>query len=333
MTSEARNNPAIVLDNGTGLTKIGFAGAAEPLEVLQSSIGKRFESVGRHSQISTSSPLENLDYVVGNPEFFSNNSNTYKATCPLKKNGVVGDWDGMEQLWTSCFYDILRINPEDHYVLLTEQIYNTPDARAETAEIMFETFNVPALMISPQVVLSLAASWTHEKSLTREMTGVVVDSGVGSTRIVPIVDGNVMSGAIEKIDIGGTDVTTFIINKLRQRKEPLPPGMAFDVAKDIKEKYCYTCPNIDKEISKYDSNPEKYIKTYEGIHKRTKKSFEVKVAYERFLAPEMVMNLQIHDSGSATTLSDLVDNAIMKCPIDTRRALYSNIVLSGGNTR
>lgn len=28
----------------------------------------------------------------------------------------------------------------------------------------------------------------------------------------------------------------------------------------------------------------------------------------------------------------LVDNAIQSCPIDTRRALYGNIVLSGGGT-
>ena len=28
----------------------------------------------------------------------------------------------------------------------------------------------------------------------------------------------------------------------------------------------------------------------------------------------------------------MVDAAIQKCPIDTRRKLYSNIVLSGGNT-
>ena len=28
----------------------------------------------------------------------------------------------------------------------------------------------------------------------------------------------------------------------------------------------------------------------------------------------------------------MIDDVIMNCPIDTRRRLYSNIVLSGGNT-
>jgi actin-related protein 3 len=31
-------------------------------------------------------------------------------------------------------------------------------------------------------------------------------------------------------------------------------------------------------------------------------------------------------------LAEMVNDAIQKCPIDTRRRLYGNIVLSGGNT-
>jgi actin-related protein 3 len=31
-------------------------------------------------------------------------------------------------------------------------------------------------------------------------------------------------------------------------------------------------------------------------------------------------------------LDEIVDNSIQSCPIDTRRKLYENIVLSGGST-
>ena len=31
-------------------------------------------------------------------------------------------------------------------------------------------------------------------------------------------------------------------------------------------------------------------------------------------------------------LADAIDDSICKCPIDTRRKLYRNIILSGGNT-
>ena len=41
---------------------------------------------------------------------------------------------------------------------------------------------------------------------------------------------------------------------------------------------------------------------------------------------------QIYDPEIKTTLPEMVDEVISKCPIDTRRKLYNNIVLSGGNT-
>lgn len=40
----------------------------------------------------------------------------------------------------------------------------------------------------------------------------------------------------------------------------------------------------------------------------------------------------MYDPSIQATLPEMVDAAIYKCPIDTRRNLYSNIVLSGGNT-
>lgn len=167
---------------------------------------------------------------------------------------------------------------------------NAPENREQMAEIMFETFNVPGLHISVQAVLSLAASWTNEKVKNRELTGVVIDSGYGSTQIVPVVDGHVMSSCIEQFNIGGRDVTSYVQDLMRERKEPIPPGMSAEVARIAKERYAYTVPSIEKELDKYDSNPEKYIKIYEGIHKKTGQKWSCNFAYERFLAPEVVLN-------------------------------------------
>lgn len=48
-------------------------------------------------------------------------------------------------------------------MLLTEPPLNPPENREYTAEIMFETFNVPGLYIAVQAVLALAASWSSAK--------------------------------------------------------------------------------------------------------------------------------------------------------------------------
>ena len=60
-------------------------------------------------------------------------------------------------------FEYLRCEPEDHFVLLTEPPLNPPENREYTAEIMFETFNVPGLYIAVQAVLALAASWTSNQ--------------------------------------------------------------------------------------------------------------------------------------------------------------------------
>ncbi len=49
------------------------------------------------------------------------------------------------------------------------------------AEILFESFNVPAMYVADQAVLSLYASG--------RTTGIVLDSGDGVTNAVPICEG------------------------------------------------------------------------------------------------------------------------------------------------
>lgn len=57
----------------------------------------------------------------------------------------------MERFLEQCVFKYLRAEPEDHHFLLTEPPLNTPENREYTAEIMFETFNVPGLYIAVQV--------------------------------------------------------------------------------------------------------------------------------------------------------------------------------------
>ena len=78
--------------------------------------------------------------------------------------------------------------------------------------------------------------------------------------------------------------------------------------------------------------PGEYILKMQGIQAKTGEPWEIDVAYERFLAPEIFFQPEIYSSDHITPLPELVDRSIASSPIDTRRALYSNIVLSGGST-
>jgi len=313
---------AVVIDNGTGYTKMGYAANSTPSFIIPSTIAE-------NSRPDRKDPLSDLDFLIGE-EAIDAKKRQYNVNNPIR-HGLIENWNEMEKLWQRCIYQKLRCDPEEHFFLLTEPPMNTPENREYTAEIMFETFNVPGLYIAIQAVLALAASWTAENS-TKSMTGTVIDSGDGVTHVIPVVDGYVIGSCIKHIPLAGSDITAYVKQELQNRGEPIPLHMKMEVAKAVKENFCYVCPNVEKEKTKYENKPEKYYKVYEDINTLTKERFTVKVGYEAFLAPELFFQPKLFNREFTTPLSELVDESILNSPIDVRRKLYNNIVLSGGST-
>lgn len=342
--------PAVVIDNGTGYTKMGYAGNCEPNYIIPSQIavhetpkgaaapkgatnfggGGNFGGQAAGAAKGTGKTIEDLDFFIGDEAVA--NSKTYAMKNPIK-HGQVENWTMMEQFWEQAIFKYLRCEPEDHYFLLTEPPLNSPENREYTAEIMFETFNVPGLYIAVQAVLALAASWTSKQVTQRTLTGTVIDSGDGVTHVIPVAEGYVIGSCIKHIPIAGRDITGFVQQLMREREgQRIPPAQSFEVAKRVKETFSYVCPDMVKEFTKYDQFPDKCFKTYEGVESVTKRPFSVDVGYERFLGPEIFFNPEICSSDFLIPLPKVVDDTIQNCPIDTRRPLYKNIVLSGGST-
>jgi actin-related protein 3 len=314
--------PACVVDVGTGYTKMGFAGNSEPSYIFPSAIGVR-EKISGHQR-----GVDDLDFYIGDDAM---STPGYATKYPVR-HGIVEDWDLMEKFMEQTIFKYLRAEPEDHYFLLTEPPLNTPENREYTAEIMFESFNVPGLYIAVQAVLALAASWTSRKSGERTFTGTVIDSGDGVTHVIPVAEGYVIGSCIKHIPIAGRDITYFVQQLLRERELGIPPEQSLETAKAIKERFSYVCPDIVKEFAKYDGERDKWIKQYHGRNKVTKKEFSVDVGYERFLGPEIFFHPEFANPDFQTSISTTVDNVVQGCPIDVRRGLYKNIVLSGGST-
>ena len=86
----------------------------------------------------------------------------------------------MEKIWHHTF-DELHVEPEEHPIFLTESPLNPDRNRQTMTQIMFETFNTPAMYVANQAVLSLYASGRN--------TGIVLDFGDGVSNAVPIYQG------------------------------------------------------------------------------------------------------------------------------------------------
>jgi actin-related protein 3 len=161
----------------------------------------------------------------------------------------------------------------------------------------------------------------------RSLTGTVIDSGDGVTHVIPVAEGYVIGSSIKSIPIAGRDITYFVQSLLRDRGEP---DSSLKTAQEIKEEHCYVCPDIVKEFSRFDRDPTRFAQ--HPVIQPGGRKVTVDVGYERFLAPEIFFNPEIYSSDFLTPLPVVVDGVIQSSPIDVRRGLYKNIVLSGGST-
>ena len=179
---------------------MGFAGNDEPQFIIPTALTSK-KSAG-HGKI------DDLNFETGWQAIETNKKSGGGQIYYPIRHGQVENWDMMESYWQHCIFKYLQCDPESHYFMLTEPPLNAPENREYTAEIMFETFNVPGLYIAVQAVLALASSWTAmEKVDGKNMfTGTVIDSGDGVTHVIPVVDGYAIGSAIKHIPLAGRDI-------------------------------------------------------------------------------------------------------------------------------
>nr|XP_019955182.1 PREDICTED: actin-related protein 3-like [Paralichthys olivaceus] len=308
--------PACVVDCGTGYTKLGYAGNTEPQFIVPSCIAiKESAKVGDQAQRRMMKGVDDLDFYIGDEAV---DKPTYSTKWPIR-HGIVEDWDLMERFMEQIIFKYLRAEPEDHYFLLTEPPLNTPENREYTAEIMFESFNVPGLYIAVQVRYDGTSLFSHSVRL-------FICSSLSQA------EGYVIGSCIKHIPIAGRDITYFTQQLLREREVGIPPEQSLETAKAVKERFSYVCPDLVKEFNKYDTDGSKWIKQYTGINAISKKEFTIDVGYERFLGPEIFFHPEFANPDFTQPISEVVDEVIQNCPIDVRRPLYKNVVLSGGST-
>ncbi|KAL0234083.1 hypothetical protein PCE1_001121 [Barthelona sp. PCE] len=318
----ATNRPAVIFDNGTSWSKIGFAGQGLPLHNIPTVVGHKSDHV-----TGANGTLSDLDFVIGNEAL--EKKLEYSLNYPIT-DGIVTNWDMMEKFWQASFFDMMRVEPENHGVVVTESPLNPPENREYTAEIMFETFNVPHLYIGVQATMALCAKKAITDEQGNALTGVVVDSGDGGTQIVPVVEGFVVGSAIRTIPLGGKNVTSFIQETLRKR-EGIPLQGSESCALQVKENHCYVARDLVHGFNLFDSKPEKYITNV--VHEFPNKGkIAFDVGYEAFIGPEMFFMPEIFNAKLDKPLAVLVDEAIQACPMQSRIDLYGNVVLCGGNT-
>lgn len=193
---------AVVLDVGTYQAKAGYAGEDAPKFICPTAVGIGGETAGQKD--TNAMEIDERTFRTGSNALETRRDGM--EVISLFKDGLLYDWEGVEALWDHIFKyvffffamcihhvyvislytmcddfsfhglycrDQMRLSMEEHPMMIAEPSQNEKSVREKMVELMFEKYNVPAVFIAKDAVLSSFA-------LGRQ-TSLVVDAGHEST--------------------------------------------------------------------------------------------------------------------------------------------------------
>ncbi|CAI0547873.1 unnamed protein product [Linum tenue] len=324
---------AIVLDLGSHTCKAGYAGedapkavfpsvvgAIDQMEVDNSTNGEQNSAVDSKTAVKDSERKGKRKLYVGSQSLGFRRDNM-EVLSPIK-DGVVVDWDIVDSIWDHAF---------------------------RTVELMFEKYNVPALFLAKNAVLTSFASG--------RATALVVDCGGGSTTIAPVHDGYVLQKAVTSCPIGGEYLTDCLLKSLESKGIVIKPRYSFKrketrpgdfqavdvefpnttesyrlysqrvIASDIKECVC-RAPDTPYDEASYSNIPMTPYELPDG--QLVDLVFHAAALFIRQNKTISGIESFAEVAPNFHGLPQMVIDSINRCDVDIRRDLYSSILLAGG---
>ncbi|KAI8356676.1 actin family [Blakeslea trispora] len=327
---------AVVFDMGSTSTRVGFAGEELPRTTFPTSYG--IDNNGK--------------YYLGETEI-----NTWRPNVEIKnpmKDGLVNDWDAVEQIWQAAYTTMLRVSSAEHPLLCTEPAWNTPENREKMMQMAFETFDVPAFYVAKDAVMTAFS--------VGRATALVLDSGGDVTSAVPVYDGCVLKKGVLHQSLGGHVLSQQIRDDLKRdlqydvtplykisHKKSVNAGQQPQIqshAKQATQSFDdYQVSRIIHEYKESVSQVSEIPFDARLMAQRPQKPFEFPDGYnnsfgaERYRVPEIMFHpsyLQLeqpkHQPQHMIGASQLVFNSISACDPDLRPLLFNNVIVTGGNT-
>ncbi|KAI0356605.1 actin-like protein Arp4p [Trametes cingulata] len=184
---------ALVLDIGSSSLRAGYAGDDAPKAIVPTAFGYIEEPASSNGDVTMgeagapegeqpqpAKPKVKLFIGQNGPSLWRSGM---QVGNPMH-DGLVQNFDSVPPLINHAFKEVMRCEPAEHPVLVTEAPWNTPANRERMAEIMFEEFQVPAFYIANTGVLNAFAAGKG--------SALVIDIGQSTASVTPVVDGFVL---------------------------------------------------------------------------------------------------------------------------------------------
>lgn len=355
----------VVLDNGAGLCKAGFAGDRDPIAVVPNCLSRSSSA----KKFLIADQLHSPDADI--------------ASLPLRRpfdRGYLINPDLQKDVWDRVLRSLLRVDPSRSSLLLVEPLFNPPSIQRATDELVFEDFGFRSLCVadSPSLVHLYEAS--RRSSVGAAQCSLVVDCGFSFTHAAPVLQNFTLNYGVRRLDLGGKALTNYLKELVSYRAvNVMDETMIID---DAKEKLCFVSLDVPRDLRLArqlgKDNPFKctyvlpdgithtrgFVKDMDeakrffsleegsstpslGVKDATNRQAdadkaedrrridltknEFNLTNERFLVPEMLFHpadLGMNQAG----LAECIVRAVHACHPHLHPVLFESIILTGGST-
>ncbi|XP_022918644.1 actin-like protein 6B [Onthophagus taurus] len=335
---------ALVFDPGHHSLRVGYAQEDTPKAEIPAVVG--VAPVAKLEPEAKQDPT-NISQTPSSWKFYIDTTflHTPRPSMELHsymKEGMIENWDFFEKVIDYSYEKIIQSGSEYHPVLFSESPWNNRLKREKLTEIMFEKYKVPAFFLVKNAAL---AAFANGRS-----TALVIDSGATHTTAVPVLDGYVINNAVVKSPLGGDYLILRAKENLESQNIDLTPAPLIankEVVRD-KEKPKFTkkalqftptnswmvymvkrtVQDFQQSILQVSESPydERIVGSIPAVHHEFPSGYHQDFGSERFRLAEGLFDHNLLGAGNIA-----ITSANM-CDVDVRPALYSSVVLTGGNS-
>ena len=288
----------LIVDCGSGYCKAGYSGYIEPTVTLPTAVWHP-----QSNNMITKDDKSNL--LFGKQALEAENG---VLIHPIQKTKII-EWDDFELYLDNLFTNELKIKPEEYGIFMTEPPLTLKSSRERLTEILFEKFNTPFIFITNGAVLSSYGAFKY--------SGFVLDCGYDSSTIVPVSSGYPYSSCIQTIDVGGKDVSEFLIKLLV--KKGYDEKKIKKYIKEIKENCCY----IENDNNKNNKKIKKF---------NLPDGTEIELDKERILSTEVLFHPEMINKTVGGVANTFCSSVSAIDHLTKKKFEGNNLIIAGGST-
>lgn len=334
---------AIVIENGSYSTRVGYSGYRTPSHILPTVYARDGDS-GAYlfGDKYLNEPVPQRD--VYNPMF----------------GGCIQDWDAIGAFWNYIYAEKLCVSPKEHPLALCEQPWTSSACKHAALQTAFEVLEVPVFALVKSPVCAAYES--------RVPTALVIDVGASQASISPVLDGQVVTKAVAHSRFAGDFVTLHLANyfkdaginvvpsyEIKERSLNLDPGQPASPVKNTFSKpmtQSFHAYHIGKVLHEFKETTSQVSEIPLNANSsqalsRLRRPFEfpdgfnMQFGSERFTTTEPLFRPQQFQvpgvslpDGPNMGLSDMIHASLSKLDV-SQEVLYNllnNIVVTGGTS-